>query len=59
MGVYSWCRVVAGKKFSWVKASAEKAGRRWVQCVLVSVLDVHYQSLVSQYFFSSAVNSDG
>ncbi|KAK7113677.1 hypothetical protein V1264_012925 [Littorina saxatilis] len=31
MGVYSWCRVVAGKKFSWVKASAEKAGRRYEQ----------------------------
>ncbi|XP_048245963.1 serine/threonine-protein kinase SMG1-like isoform X1 [Haliotis rufescens] len=29
MGVYNWCRDVAGRKFSWIKAVAEKAERRY------------------------------
>lgn len=28
LGVYNWCRQIAGKKFAWVKAAAEKASER-------------------------------
>lgn len=28
LGVYNWCRQIAGKKFAWVKAAAEKASKR-------------------------------
>ncbi|KAL8580399.1 hypothetical protein ACOMHN_020876 [Nucella lapillus] len=30
-GVYSWCRLNAGKKFAWVKAAAERASRKYEQ----------------------------
>ncbi|XP_076458807.1 serine/threonine-protein kinase SMG1-like [Babylonia areolata] len=30
-GVYSWCRLNAGKKFAWVKAATERASRKYEQ----------------------------
>ena len=46
LGVHSWCRLYAGKKFPWVKAAAEKASKRCVLCnVFFSTFDIQGTSI--------------